>query len=770
MKQLYYSIQTLLRGRSSYIIKIVSLTMGLCVGIILFARIAFELSFDTYYKDPGRLCAMEMYYTINDETKKADYVMAPYPRILAETFPEDIESFTVVREWYQARTLFNGSVRFTPKMILADSLFFSTMGIELISGEEKELITPNILFLSEEFAGKVFGNENPVGKILMYNKEIPMTVKGVYANTPENSTLQHEVVISFATGIYHHWTSYMYNGDDSYKGFVRLRSQGNIDHINPYVHSRVIEKYFPMILEKDAKIDLNYQVKPIRELYIGFDEVRRMVIIMSVLAFALLFITAMNYVLISVSSLPQRAKAIGVHKCSGASSGSILSMFMWETGIIICVSLLAFALIIFNFKDPIEDMVAAHLSSLFSWQTIWLPALMVLLLFLLAGLLPGYLLASIPVTQVFRCYTEKKGKWKQPLLFIQFAGVAFIFGLMCVVLLQYDHLVNKDLGYNPQRVAIVYHRFADAEAARDNIRHLPIVEQVATSGNSPISGYGGNPVCSENGTPLFTSRLNVVDLEYTGMMNIPIKAGKLIDAPDQVLVNEEFVRRMKWTNESALGKIPHESGGPYGTIVGVMADFPVYSFYEPQQPVLFVGQRSLFGCFHVRLKEPFEENLRELNRRVGELFPTEDVMFESLPQAITDRYQSAKRFRDATILSSVAIFLITLMGLFGYTNDEVRRRSKEIAIRKVNGAEASNVLALLCKGITWIAIPSVLIGLLLSYFVGQKWLDQFSEQIPLNPVMYIIIAIFLLALIVSGVILRTWQIANENPVRSIKSE
>lgn len=153
-----------------------------------------------------------------------------------------------------------------------------------------------------------------------------------------------------------------------------------------------------------------------------------------------------------------------------------------------------------------------------------------------------------------------------------------------------------------------------------------------------------------------------------------------------------------------------------------------------------------------------------------EIYPTKDIIFSSLPKAIVNQYQAARRFRDAIILSSITILFVTLMGLIGYTNDEVRRRSKEIAIRKVNGAEALNVLRLLSRDAFAMALPAAVIGAVASYFISRQWLDQFAEQIFLNPVIYLGVTILTIVLVVGCVVVKSWRIANENPVNSIKSE
>ena len=764
MKQLYYSIRTLLRGWGSNLTKIISLTLGLFIGILLFSRVVFELSFDSGYKEADKLCVINAVYTIGGEVKDpAQVVMGPVPQAIYDAFPEGIESATVVSRWYGENTLFKDNIRLQPKMVMADSLFFQTMGIEVISGDPRELTNPEVLFVSQSFAREAFGGENPIGKTLLYNKNMPMTVKGIYADTPENCSLRHDVVISFATIVKNNWQYVGWDGGDSFEGFIRLKEADGIDGVNVRIDA-AIEKHMPN--DPESGWEVKYSLQPIREVYAGKEEVHKMILIMSLLAVAILFVASMNYVLISISSLARRAKAVGVHKCNGASNRTVFFLFLWETGIIILISLLLVLLMMLNFRESIEDMASASLTSLFTWRTLWVPLAVVAVLFLVSGVLPGRLFSSIPVTQVFRRYTDRKSGWKRSLLFVQFGGVTFIFGVLCVVLFQYNRITTKDLGYNPDCVATVYQYFEDPESVLDRLRLLPMVEGASVAESNINSGYGGMPVRNDQGKNMFTVRSAVCQYDYLSFMGVKIVKGKGFDAPMQAVVNEEFVRRVGtgWA-DGVIGKKYLEY-----TIVGVMNDYPVKSFYEKQDPVALVGNYTMNGCYHVRLKEPFNENLRTFNQQMAEMFPAADVVFKSLRQVLDNQYESVRRFRDAVVLASISILVIALMGLIGYVNDEVQRRSKEISIRKVNGAEAADILQLLSKDIFWIALPAVALGAVASWFVGSKWLEQFAEKVDLNIAWFVLVALIVIAVILLSVVAKAWRVSNENPVNSIKSE
>ena len=173
---------------------------------------------------------------------------------------------------------------------------------------------------------------------------------------------------------------------------------------------------------------------------------------------------------------------------------------------------------------------------------------------------------------------------------------------------------------------------------------------------------------------------------------------------------------------------------------------------------------------YVRLKEPFAEHFLKLEKEVKDAFPVKNFSIDSMEQLMANNYNSVRIFRNATIVATFVIFFITLMGLIGYTNDETNRRSKEIAIRKVNGAEAWGIIELLAKDVLWTALPAVLIGTLAAWYVGELWMSQFATTIENTIPYYIMTAILTLAMIVGIVITKTWKIANENPVKSIKSE
>ena len=210
------------------------------------------------------------------------------------------------------------------------------------------------------------------------------------------------------------------------------------------------------------------------------------------------------------------------------------------------------------------------------------------------------------------------------------------------------------------------------------------------------------------------------------------------------------------------------------TICGVVNDFQYRSFFEEIPAIAFVPIEFPYcnsATLALRLnREITPELLIDMNERLKELSHKEDYMFTPYFVTYAAYYKDIRLFRDSVIVAGLIMLVITLLGLFGYITDEVHRPSKEIAIRKVNGATSMDILRILSVNISFIAIPSILIGLGFAYMVGTEWLKQFAVKIPLSIALFAGCGFILWLIIQMCLVLRAWNVANENPVKSIKSE
>ena len=773
MRQIYYSIRTLLRERGSNLIRVISLSLGLTIGILLFSQIVFELSYENCYPEAERLAMVRAQITnlstgeiMGDDGTNYDYtVFAPTANAVAESMPEEVEYASCVLPEREYNIYYEEKLLSDVDYIYVDSCFFQVFGIPLLKGNLKDLIIPGSVFVSERFARETFADEDPVGKILSADKQNTFTIRGVYKDVPENTMLTHDFVVSIYNNNGGYQAGNGWNGNDVFYTFLRLRRESDMDKVNDNIQ-RVIEKYTETTID-DWKMD--YSIIPLVKRHLDSPDVQKRLVIYGFLGFAIFFVAIMNYMLISIATLSRRAKSVGVHKCSGASSTNIFSMFLAETGILVILSVLLSFLLIFNAREMIEDLLSVRLSSLFTWGTLWVPLLTILVLFVLAGGIPGRLFSRIPVTQVFRRYTDGKKGWKRSLLFVQFTGVSFVLGLLLVTLLQYGHLMNRDMGIDVTGLteAESWLPKERVEHIKDELRRQPMVEGVTVATHSVLGQYWTRGLMSNDGKRLATLNFYYCHYNYPEVMGIKIIEGTPMKKGGDLLVNEELVRLMRWT-DGAVGKRVNNVAG---TVVGVFRDIRNESFYAAQSPIILIGtEEQANHTFDVRLKEPFDENLKRLNEYMEKTFPDVSLHFMSVDHMVKDLYKDVYRFRNSVWITSCFILLIVIMGLIGYVNDETQRRSKEIAIRKVNGAEAFHLLRLLTRDILYVSVLSILIGTAVSYFAGRAWLDQFAEQIKLNPLLFIGTALFIQLLIIVCVVLRAWHIANENPVNSIKNE
>ena len=738
------------------------------MSILLFARVAYEQSYDTCFRDYNRIYQVWSIFLMEGENPEPQTMnMGPLAGVILESFPKEVESATCTNYYLASWPLYYGNVRFNEKKICADSLFFQTMGIEVLSGNPvQDLQQPNVIYLSKSLAKRMFGGENPIGKVISYNHERDLTVRGTYNDIPDNTTVKADAVISMPPAWAATQQNYSWEGGDSYYQYVRLRPEVDVEALNTRME-KMAEKYLPA---RDSWSYTAY-VKPLRDTFREQDDVKRMYTIMMTLGLSILFITALNYALVSISSLSRRAKMVGVHKCSGASGSGIFGMFMLETCAVIILALLVMVLLLIGFRDFVEDTASTKLTNLFDGSRLWVPAATVALLLLVGGVLPGRLFARIPVTQVFRRYTEGKKGWKRPLLFIQFAGVAFICGLMCMVMMQYHYVMSKDMGFKTERIACTYQYFNSAEEsdnAYNYFRSLPYIANVSSAYGNPLDGYSGCFINGENGEALFSARFDACMDNYYDLMGIQLKEGRLPRDYNEAVINETFVDLMKWDKE-AIGRIVHTLGDNI-TVCGVVKDFQINGFYAKPMPYIGFNTRRFNNELHFLLKEPFAENLQRLTEDAAKAFPDKTIDFTSMEESMRTIYNPVRVFRNATVVAGVVMFFIMLMGLLGYTTDEVQRRSKEIAIRKVNGAEALDILCLLGNDVLWVAIPAVIIGIALSGYVNNLWINAFTAQVSMSVTAYLGIGLAVLAVIISCVLIKAWRIANENPVKSIKSE
>ncbi|WP_300812777.1 ABC transporter permease [uncultured Bacteroides sp.] len=662
---------------------------------------------------------------------------------LSEAFPELVESACLTAAfWKPAFYKDDKKLEDDIQTLFADTAYFATTGLTLLQGNPDDLNLMGNAFISESKARELYGDESPIGKELSVEKLFNVTIRGVYADVPRNSIMPHDLLLSMAAMDWGYGAGTW--GTNNFYGILfRLKQPADVDAMNSRIQ-KAVEQY------TDTHLGEEYSVLPLYKVYRSLPDSTRRLVILGVLGFSIFFVSILNYVLRAVAAMSRRAKLVGVHKCSGADGWHILSMFLWETGLLVAASIVCGGLLL------------------------W-PLGTVLLLFLVAGVVPGRIYARIPVTQVFRRYTDGKRSWKRGLLTVQFIGVAFIGGMLLTTVWQYHDLMTRSVGFRAEGLAVgtVTGNIERAQGVADAIRREPYVEAVAGSGTSLLAHYSTNRLTDNQGNFICPLHFTLMDKEMPQVTGMTLLEGHWPQHRGEAVVGRTTVETLKWGDTAIGRKLPVDPSWArleeQPVVTGVVEDVRNMGFFQGQTCTAFILNDRI-RTFNVRLKAPLDENLKRLNAFIKSTYP--DLALEFVTYQDIRRGQNAgiSAFRNTVWVTTACIILIVLMGLIGYVSDETQRRSKEIAVRKVNGAEAADILRLLSLDILKIAVLAVAAGMAVAWYVSGQWMQQFADSHLLSPLWYVLLALLLLVLVVAVVVCKAWRIANENPVLSIKSE
>ncbi len=634
------------------------------------------------------------------------------------------------------------------------------------------------------------GVESAVGKTFVrdVNRNSVQTIGGVFEDIPENSHLQYDMLGSLAGYSVQSTTNWV--GNDRYVAYVKLLPGTTPESLAPSIR-RMQERNQDLEGLKKAGVDLFYTISPLQDIHNNNEDVKDMNAMLLFLATILIVIAVLNYILVVISTLIGRTKEVAVHKCYGASGKDILGMILSESLLHLLLALLLGAFLILVFRGKVEDLLSASLSALFTLPTVTLLAGICLVVFGVTCLVPTWLFLRIPVASAFRSVKESKRYWKLCLLFVQFVATAYLVALLITISRQYDKMITSDPGYAYENLIYCNTTGVGAqerERAIDELRRLPQVDQVGCSTELPFYYASGNNVSlpGEDRELFNIADMYFVSDNYFKIMEIPVVEGKAFQPgeanDDKVMVSRKFVDLMEktagWTG-SPLDKgvmiTEHSNGTKVFTISGVYEDFRIGSLKGPdtRASVLFYNTPDSYNpakIILIKMHTMSSENLAQINEILAGAMPDKVVEASVYKMDILNQYQDDRDFRDSIMISGLVTLIIALIGLLGYTADETNRRGREIAIRKVNGATAIDILRMISKDISYIAIPALAIGAAIAYVSASGWLEKFAERIHLSAFIFIGAALFVYVIIIGCVLFRAWRTADENPVESLKAD
>lgn len=793
------TIRRLFRKGEHSATRIITLTAGLAFGILLLSEVLYYYSFDSFYPDAGRIYVVHENFKADKSSDKltslstvsgaiAPGLKAEVPGVEAATRLNDIgESvfYTEDKKSYEAR------------FSLADEYLPDVLPRPMISGNPAQILSnPMTCMISDKVAANIGGDVT--GKVIEL-KEYPgkkLTIAGVFKALPENTNYHYDIAISMVSTGQFTWDGSMnWLGNDRYYAAVKLAPGVEPGSLAPAVR-KMQEKHQDIVkLEQQQGVEmiLKYTLEPIKKLYSS--RAKDMILILTTIAFAVLFVSLMNYTLLTLSALIKRAKSSAIHKTCGAESRNLQQLIFSETFVLFIISLIGAVLLISFLKPLAEAQLGHQLISVLNPFVVWPLIGFIILLIVLTSYLPGRFFSRIPVAAAFRSYQQKRNKWKLALLSLQFVGASFILTMLVIVSMQYNRVISANHGYNTR--GVYFGSTSGMEAGRistvmNEIRAIPGVEKVGLGCGVPTEQASGNNIYSpDREKQLFNiADFYFIDENYMSILNIPLTKGENFSPQNAIandmIISEKGAEKLKIFNgwKNVVGEQIEVTEHSPATIRGIFPDFiiqtitkpdlrPSVFFYYPTEKFEQLKAEHPSFSFYILVKTTEKTEAGMLARLTGvfnKFLPHQDAVVKSLDAEQKHSYQAEHGFRNAMMAGNAIILLITVMGLLGYTSNEAARRRKELAVRRINGATLSDILRVFITELEYIAVPAVFFGMAGAWFTAGLWMQNFAVKQPLHWSIFAICSLFILLLVAFTAAVNYTRTTNHNPVEALRYE
>lgn len=777
------------------ITKIVCLTVGLAMGFILIAKVYFEQTYDTFFPDSDRIYRITESFVQNGEYKEYLFTPGAFAPGLKRYAPQVAAATRYTGFLHENDVRTDDGRSFTAEGVeLADSCFFDVFQARIIAGDPHEaLAVKDVCMIPHSLADKIGGDV--VGQrlcALAFSEDYKVTIGGVYEDFPVNSTLPNAIYLSLSSiGNFAHDGRENWMGNDRYSSCVRLVEGVSAEDLKPTL-LKLIEDH----VDKEAIEMFTFRMglRPLVGLHTSTDMVRTMIWMLSLLAVILLMSAGLNYLLIVIGQMGHRSREMAVRKCYGTGNGRIFGRVMAESVFFLLVAMGLAVLLVFCFSDLCRDLLGYTPQVLFSTGKVWLVEGAVCIgLLLITGAVPAWMYCRTPVASAFRSNVRSRRGWKLVLLAVQFFASGLLMCLLVLVGRQYYMMSRLDMGFEYENVGYVSLDGVPREsrsALVSELQRLGCVEGVASTYHNFVEKASGNNVWIDD---RIEDQINVADFynvnpDIFDVMGMEFVQGGTFDMTAdsvgrQVVVEERFIDVMKKLtgidDDNLIGRTFKitEHVGIEGTqdfiVCGVVRNMRRGGFDEESADVrsaVIFPSRNISANLFVRFNMLTPETLHQAQEVIARVYPTRELYITPYRMQVEQLTAEVRRFGMSVIISGIAIVVIAMIGLVGYTADEVQRRAKEIAIRKVTGTPASKIVRMLCVDILKVALPSLVAGGAVAVSVGRRWLSQYTEQVPLSPMSMVLCIVVLLMLIISVVALNSLNVARSNPIDHLRSE
>lgn len=783
-----FAWRNILKHKTSSLMNVLSLSVGIACFIFIFIYLKGELSYDKFHQDADRVHRVAIDFMDSQGRRVPDATTPPaLAPALKSNFPEVASAVRIFPNWGSKFLLGTSPEKryYEEDLLRTDSTFFDVFSFEMIYGDKTTALdNPDQMVLTQTAALKYFGREDVLGETLtLFGEENRVyQISGVLKDVPFNSHFKFSFLtrLSFSN-IDQNWGWY------NYYTYMKLTPEADIagmePRLQPFFESNLDEREFYNLIYSQPLTDIHLRSNLKWELEANGNI--NNIYIFTALGIFVLLISCLNYINLSVADSLKRYKEVGVRKVFGAHKGSLVSQFMIETLLLTVIALalgsLFSEMLFINLSDILGRSVSVTTPE--NLNIFLVISAAIVAISVLAGLYPAIHLSSFKTINAVKGIVSSSGKsalgLRKSLLVIQFAISAFmIFGTMAVYR-QLQHVKNTDKGFNSEQVLVIENA-ASIENQKTIKAELAKIANVSGVGVS--SGVvGGLNWTTQMGYPdSFTVNYLVTDPEYVETMGFEFLAGRNFSpdlATDQqgltVVLNETALRDMGLTYDDIGKTIPmapqNDSTARNGKIIGVIKDFHFTDFKTSIKPFAFLYRDQAFEYLSVKVATgDMSTTLREIDAVWSQFGNGVPLEYFFLDQTFAELFAQESKLSSVLLyLTGVALF-IAFMGMFAIANLTIKDKRKEIAIRKVLGASASGVSNMITSKFLMLVLVANLIAGPLAYFVMQKWLDGFAYRTDLGVPIFLIAIASTLLVAWFTVGFQSFKAAVSNPVESLR--
>jgi len=784
------------RNRTFTILNVSGLAIGVVVCLLIGVWLQRELSFDDFHPNGNKI--FRLVNTFKSESES--FSQAPSGPAFGAHLPNQLPAVTsacrLFGDQYKVKA---GEQQFFESNILqADPNFFDFFGFDLKKGQAKTCLQSfDQVVLTEKLAVKYFGKEDPLGKSMTIDNT-PVTVTGIAKDPPVNSHIQFDMLLSSVFLKKRMKDQYNFDIDSLWVGgwpnvYVQLSDPA---------HWREAEKQINQVAfkfeEKDwkeNKMSYQYYLQPIRDVHLKshlrYDAANNgslaRVNVFSIIGIIVLLLACINYINLTTAGAIKRAKETSVRKVIGATKPQLIRQFFSET-FIICT--LAVFLGVFAFKIILPQF-SAWIGQPYYFPLNTTNSLLLLgfIIFIstVAGIYPSAILSSFkPAVSLKGNFSQsRKGNViRKTLVVFQFTITIALVASILIITQQMNYIKNRSLGFNG--TAVIQVEFNGEEnvlrrysSIRNELLKSPYILNVAKHGQNVVGGLGNGWTTTVNlkGEEISTSLYGMsVDADYFKTYDMKLAAGRFFskdiptDTTKALLVNEAAVRTFGWQNpENAIGK-PFGKGDETQYVIGVVKDFNFESLHKPVE-ALRIGYATRGSRISLKVDAAhIDEAIARLKATWSDLAPAVPLQYNFIEDEIAKQYGNEQKMEGIFYGFALLSLVIACLGLFGLSTFVVERKTKEIGIRKVLGANVSGIVGLLSKDFLKLVLISILIATPLAWYFMSKWLQDFAYRVHIEWWVFIaagIIAVFIALVTVS---IQSIKAAIVNPVKSLRAE